>query len=131
MPSAARRRIIAALHVLAAVLCVAPALAQAPQEAPVRIARPQLVIPGRVEAPVTLQSVSIRAEVHGRFALTEAELTFRNRLTYQGGRMALDYGAASRGLMGAARCYYNHISMPLTLAISSCSRLTSAIRRIT
>lgn len=78
MLSAVRRLIVAALHLFTAALCVAPALAQSPQEAPVRIARPQLVIPGRVEAPVTLESVSIRAEVHGRFALTEVELTFRN-----------------------------------------------------
>lgn len=77
MPCAARLLVIAVLYVFAAMLWAAPALAQSP-EPPVRIARPQLAIPARVEAPIALESVSIRAEVHGRFALTEVELAFRN-----------------------------------------------------
>src|SRR5262249_3405112 len=78
MPYGAIRRFVAAIvYVVVAAFDTAPALAQSPIE-PGRIARPQLVIPGRIDAPVTLQSVSVRAEIRGRFALTEVELTFRN-----------------------------------------------------
>jgi len=39
---------------------------------------PRLVLPSRVDQPIQLQSVRIRAEISGRFAQTEIEMTFFN-----------------------------------------------------
>src|SRR5260221_786005 len=39
---------------------------------------PRLVLPSRVDQPIQLQSVRIRAEISGRFARTEIEMTFFN-----------------------------------------------------
>ncbi len=71
------RLVAAALCVAAAAASTVSALAQTPPE-PGRIARPTLVIRGNAETPIAVQSVSIRAEIQGRYALTEVELTFRN-----------------------------------------------------
>ena len=71
------RLIAAALCVAAAAASTVSALAQTPPE-PGRIARPTLVVRGNAETPIAVQSVSIRAEIQGRYALTEVELTFRN-----------------------------------------------------
>src|SRR5262245_10465152 len=78
MPLASRRRFAGTiLYTLAAAFFAPAALAQTLPE-PVRISRPQLVISGGAEMPIAVQAVSIRAEIHGRYALTEVELTFRN-----------------------------------------------------
>src|SRR5262245_49728309 len=77
MPYGAIGRLVAAIVYVVVAACVTvPALARSPNE-PGRIARPQLGIPGRIDAPVTLQSVSVRAALRGRVALTEVELTCR------------------------------------------------------
>ena len=58
-------------------LAALPALTQT-HFAPDGWTRPQLVIAARAELPVELQSVRVRAEISGRLALSEIELTFYN-----------------------------------------------------
>src|SRR5258706_15907444 len=47
---------------------------------------PRLVLPSRVDQPIQLQSVRIRAEISGRFGQTEIGMTFfnPNRRVFEG-----------------------------------------------
>ncbi len=68
------------LVLLAAVHLGFASLADAqPKVPPLQIWQPpRLVLPSRVDQPIQLQSLRIRAEISGRFAQTEIEMTFFN-----------------------------------------------------